>query len=60
MSSSNTMSGQLELGPSDDSKLGEDNVVDWDGTDDATNPRNWPNRKRWAHIILVSIFALVT
>jgi hypothetical protein len=58
--SSDTMSGPLESGPPDDSKLADANVVDWDGTNDATNPHNWPSRKRWAHVILVAILALVT
>lgn len=40
--------------PSDD-----DNIVDWDGPNDAANPINWPSRKRWAHIILVAILGLI-
>ncbi|GES61841.1 MFS general substrate transporter [Aspergillus terreus] len=35
-------------------------IVDWDGDDDPTNPRNWPGSKRWAHVVIVSILALVT
>jgi hypothetical protein len=44
----------------DASKLEDANIVDWDGTKDPTNPHNWPSRKRWAHVILVAILALVT
>lgn len=36
------------------------NMVDWDGPQDGANPQNWPNRKKWAHVIMVSLFALVT
>lgn len=36
------------------------NIVDWDGPHDPNNPRNWTKGKKWAHIIMVSLFALVT
>jgi len=36
------------------------NIVDWDGPQDPNNPRNWTKGKKWAHIIMVSLFALVT
>lgn len=36
------------------------NIVDWDGPQDPANPQNWSLRKKWAHIIMVSLFALVT
>lgn len=36
------------------------NIVDWDGPHDPANPQNWTLRKKWAHIIMVSLFALVT
>ncbi|BCS23530.1 MFS transporter [Aspergillus puulaauensis] len=38
----------------------EDGIVDWDGEDDRANPRNWPKSKRWAHVVVVSILALIT
>jgi hypothetical protein len=50
----------LESGQPDDGKHADTNIVDWDGPDDAANPVNWPSRKRWAHVIIVSILALVT
>ena len=34
-------------------------LVDWDGPDDATNPVNWPSRKRWTHILTVAILGLI-
>lgn len=36
----------------------KNNVVDWDGPDDAQNPRNWPAWKRMAQVILASAFLL--
>lgn len=47
---------QVELGE----KHEDTNTVDWDGPQDAANPQNWPSRKKWAHVIIVSLFALVT
>lgn len=38
----------------------EDGIVDWDGEDDRANPRNWPKSTRWAHVVVVSILALIT
>ncbi|KAF7125723.1 hypothetical protein CNMCM5793_002016 [Aspergillus hiratsukae] len=37
---------QLEKGIPEDSALPETEIVDWDGEDDPTNPRNWPKSKR--------------
>ena len=53
------MSGSLESGLPDDSKPADANVVDWDGPNDPTNPHNWPSRKRWAHVVLIAMLALV-
>lgn len=50
----------LESGGPNKSKLADPNVVDWDGPDDALNPLNWPSRKRWAHVVMVALLALVT
>lgn len=36
----------------------KDNVVDWDGSDDPQNPRNWPAWKRIIQVVLVSAFLL--
>ncbi|KAJ5784060.1 uncharacterized protein N7518_009737 [Penicillium psychrosexuale] len=35
-------------------------VVDWDGPEDRENPRNWSPLKRWAHVVIISILALIT
>lgn len=43
-----------------DHKVEDTNIVDWDGPQDVVNPQNWPNQKKWAHVIMVSLFALVT
>ncbi|KAI1749727.1 major facilitator superfamily domain-containing protein [Xylaria castorea] len=37
----------------------DDNIVDWDGPDDPENPLRWSKAKKNAHIIIVSMFALV-
>ncbi|TVY24041.1 MFS transporter [Lachnellula hyalina] len=36
----------------------KDNVVDWDGPDDAQNPRNWPAWKRMTQVVLATSFLL--
>ncbi|KAI0540149.1 major facilitator superfamily domain-containing protein [Xylaria digitata] len=36
-----------------------DNIVDWDGPDDPENPLRWSNAKKNAHIVIVSLFALI-
>nr|A0A2Z5XAK5.1 RecName: Full=MFS-type transporter phm3; AltName: Full=Phomasetin biosynthesis cluster protein 3 [Pyrenochaetopsis sp.]BBC43186.1 MFS transporter [Pyrenochaetopsis sp.] len=35
-----------------------DYVVDWDGAEDAANPRNWTTRTKTAHVLCVSGFTL--
>ncbi|ETS86817.1 hypothetical protein PFICI_00645 [Pestalotiopsis fici W106-1] len=35
-------------------------VVGWDGPDDPQNPMNWPDRKKWTNISILSILTLVT
>ncbi|KAJ8115660.1 hypothetical protein ONZ43_g4615 [Nemania bipapillata] len=37
----------------------DNNVVDWNGPDDPENPLRWSKSKKNAHIVIVSIFALV-
>lgn len=51
---------KLEKGSMEDSTFPETEIVDWDGDDDPTNPRNWPGSKRWAHVVVISILALIT
>lgn len=34
-------------------------IVGWDGPDDPENPKNWPNRKKWAMTWVVSLFTLM-
>ncbi|KAB8079445.1 major facilitator superfamily domain-containing protein [Aspergillus leporis] len=51
---------ELEKGSVEDSSLPQTEIVDWDGEDDPTNPRNWPKSKRWAHVVIISILALIT
>lgn len=35
-------------------------VVDWDGPYDVANPQNWTGSKKWLHIGIVSLLALIT
>ena len=53
---------ELEAGDPSEKAVSEadPHLVDWDGPDDAANPQNWPAGKKWLHIIIVSLFALVT
>jgi hypothetical protein len=38
----------------------DSNVVDWDGPNDEENPQNWPEKKKWALIAVMSVMTLVT
>lgn len=55
-----TEAGTRGQSPVEDSKVGNPDIVDWDGSEDAANPHNWTASKRWTHIIVVSLLALVT
>ncbi|PPQ70367.1 hypothetical protein CVT24_013142 [Panaeolus cyanescens] len=35
-------------------------VVDWDGPDDKTNPKNWTNREKWTATLIVSAFTFIS
>ncbi|KAF7760102.1 hypothetical protein Agabi119p4_10778 [Agaricus bisporus var. burnettii] len=35
-------------------------VVDWDGPDDPTNPKNWKYSKKWASTVIVSLFTFIS
>jgi len=45
-------------GGSDDDD--DPNLVTWDGPSDPDNPKNWPNRKKWAAVVVVSFFTLIS
>ena len=36
------------------------NIVDWDGPDDPKNPMNWPDKKKWLNIGVLSILTIIT
>ncbi|KAK4211895.1 transporter-like protein 3 [Rhypophila decipiens] len=36
------------------------NVVTWDGPEDPENPMNWPMKKKWMNIAVLSVLTLVT
>ena len=51
------------LGSAENTKLDvgvDDFTVDWEGPDDAANPINWPARRRWANIMMISILGFIT
>lgn len=35
-------------------------LVQWDGPDDPDNPKNWPNKKKWAATVTVSLFTFIS
>ena len=35
-------------------------IVDWDGPDDQENPLNWPAKRKWANIAILSTITLLT
>ncbi|KAH6991463.1 major facilitator superfamily transporter [Ilyonectria sp. MPI-CAGE-AT-0026] len=35
-------------------------VVAWEGPDDAENPKNWPDSKKWGHVTILSILTILT
>ncbi|GKZ23771.1 hypothetical protein AbraIFM66951_004137 [Aspergillus brasiliensis] len=51
-------STSIEAGQLDDN-LSNSNIIDWDGPQDPENPHNWPEHKRWAHVIVVALISLV-
>lgn len=36
------------------------NIVDWDGPDDPENPMNWPEKKKWLNVAVLSILTIIT
>src|SRR4051812_17963492 len=45
--------------PNEDFDLDSD-VVDWDGPSDLENPQNWPEKKKWTLVGVLSIMTIVT
>jgi hypothetical protein len=41
------------------SELKSSKLIDWDGPDDPTNPRNWAPAKKWTVTVIVSLFAFI-
>jgi hypothetical protein len=35
-------------------------LVTWDGPDDPANPKNWPNKRKWAAAFVVSSFTFIS
>ncbi|KAK3950294.1 major facilitator superfamily domain-containing protein [Pseudoneurospora amorphoporcata] len=36
------------------------NIVDWDGPEDPENPMNWPEKKKWLNVAVLSILTIIT
>lgn len=36
------------------------NIVDWDGPDDQENPMNWPDKKKWLNVGVLSVLTILT
>lgn len=57
----NNSTADLEKGADNEPEPPRDpNVVDWDGPDDPLNPQNWPEKRKWMNIGLISGLTLVT
>jgi len=69
-----TISGDLEAGATDteekrpvvedsledDQDQPDPDIVTWDGPDDPQNPMNWPDKKKWFNIAVLSILTIIT
>ncbi|KAH7367026.1 polyamine transporter 3 [Plectosphaerella cucumerina] len=56
----NATTTDLEKGAASEPEGSDPNVVNWDGPDDPENPQNWPDKKKWMNIGLISGLTLVT
>jgi len=36
------------------------NMVSWNGPDDPENPKNWPNKRKWLAVLVVSSFTFIS
>ncbi|EED19989.1 MFS multidrug transporter, putative [Talaromyces stipitatus ATCC 10500] len=50
---------QLESSSEEESQSKE-NLESWSKANNPSHPHNWPRHKRWAHVIVISILALIT
>ncbi|GAB1204640.1 hypothetical protein APSETT445_003302 [Aspergillus pseudonomiae] len=56
----------LEKGAQTTSSLGKSNspqdskLVTWSGPDDPDNPKNWPTKKKWGAVLIVSCFTFIS
>lgn len=46
--------------PEADEKSKDPDLVTWDGPDDPENPKNWPNKTKWAYTVSVSFFTFIS
>ncbi|KAJ5771769.1 MFS multidrug transporter [Penicillium odoratum] len=50
----------LEKSKTGRSTLANSKLVTWDGPDDPANPKNWPSSKKWAAVVMVSLFTFIS
>ncbi|VBB79736.1 Putative transporter [Podospora comata] len=43
-----------------DEAVQDPNIVDFDGPEDMDNPMNWPMKKRWQNIAVISVLTIIT
>jgi len=55
-----TRDGAVTEKSSDEEEKRDPNIVDWDGPDDPENPMNWPMKKKWMNIAVLSILTIIT
>lgn len=51
--------GVAEATSEEDKEPRDPNIVDWDGPEDPDNPYNWPAKKKWANIAILSLLTLL-
>ena len=53
-----TLPGPLK-GIDEETKIVEEDVVDFEGPEDSTNPLNWPTWYKWTTVVLVSLMTFI-
>ena len=43
-----------------DSAPDDPDLVTWDGDNDPQNPMNWPEKKKWSNLGILSLLTLIT
>lgn len=51
--------GPMEATTEEAEEPRDPNIVDWEGPEDPENPYNWPAKKKWANIAILSLLTLL-